>query len=158
MATPNFNLLFRETKGKPVMYAGRHLVLSDRVPAKLGQRFNITIESTSSKYAQGVGISEGVTVFGELVKRAVVWEYFSVEPSKRQFSGSILPFEFQVECRNKSGFLSFYNMAEFQGRQEWWSAGSCMWVEQLTNGRRYHCNDFELDDDFDDIIFTVIPT
>jgi hypothetical protein len=138
------------------MYGGKSLVLSDKLPAKLGERFVVTIESTNSMLPQGVGISEGVRIFGETVKRAVVWEYFSLQPSERLEKKSLLPFTFEVECRNKSGSLSFYNMAEFKGRQQWWCGGSCMWFEEIDQGRRYHCNDFELDDDFDDIIFTVV--
>lgn len=153
--TTDFGQLFTASKGQPVPYNGRLLVLSDRVPATLGQRLVVTIESTRSEHPQGVGISEGVALFGEVVKRGVVWEYFSLPPDRRGAARSALPFSFEVECRNKRGFLSFYNMAEFDGRQEWWHAGSCMWVEPIANGRRYHCNDFERDDDFDDIVFTV---
>ena len=156
MATsPDFGQLFIKSKGQPIPYAGKSLVLSDRVSAVRGQRFTVTIESTASPYAQGIGISEGVVIFGEPVKKGVVWEYFSLPPEERQRMRSSLPFSFEVECSNNKGWLSFYNMAEFQGRQEWWHAGSCMWVEPIPGGRRYHCNDFELDDDFNDIVFTV---
>lgn len=94
-------------------------------------------------------------MFGEQVKRAVVWEYFSLPPADRNSRRSSLPFQFEVECRSDRGWLSFYNMAEYQGRQEWWHGGSCMWAEDIPGGRRYHCNDLELDDDFNDIVFTV---
>ena len=33
--------------------------------------------------------------------------------------------------------------------------GAAMIVEEIENGRRYRCNDWEPDEDFDDIIFTV---
>src|SRR5262249_15796808 len=51
---------------------------------------------------------------------------------------------------------SFYNMTEFRGRQEWWHGGSCMIAEDIPGGRRYRCNDFELDEDFDDLVFSVV--
>ncbi|MGC3980136.1 MAG: hypothetical protein QM808_02635 [Steroidobacteraceae bacterium] len=156
MATsPDFGQLFIKSKGQPISYEGKLLVLSDRVPATKGQRFTVTIESTASVYKQGVGISEGVVVFGELVKRAIVWEHFSIPPEERDKKRSSLPFTFEIECANNKGWLNLYNMAELHGRKEWWHAGSCMWVEVIPRGRRYHCNDFELDDDFNDIIFTV---
>ncbi len=154
-SAPNFGQLFIESKGRAIEFQGKSLVLSDRIPAKLGQRFIVTIESTSSEHPQGVGISEQVLVFGELVKRAVVWEYFSLPPAVREQHRSALPFQFEVECRSDKGWLSFYNMTEYKSRQEWWHGGSCMWFEDIPGGRRYHCNDFELDDDFNDIVFTV---
>ncbi len=33
--------------------------------------------------------------------------------------------------------------------------GACMYSEDIPNGKRYFCNDGDLDDDFNDIIFTV---
>jgi len=154
----DFNRRFAETKGGPIEYKGNQLILMDKIPAKLGEVFLVTIESTNSQYPQGVGISDGVEVFGERLKRAVVWEYFSLPPKKRKRKRSSLPFQFKVQCRNKSGFLHFYNMAEVDGRQEWWHYASCMIPENIQNGRRYRCNDFQPNDDFDDIIFRVERT
>ena len=151
----DFNKLFIATKGGPVRHGERTLLLSDRIPAKLGEKFRVTIISTSSQYPQGVGISDGVEVFGERVRRAVIWEYFSVPPDARASERSRLPFSFDIVCRNKSGHLSFYNMAEINGRQEWWHYASCMTAEDVPLGRLYHCNDFQPNDDFTDIIFTV---
>ena len=33
--------------------------------------------------------------------------------------------------------------------------GAAMIVEEIENGRRYRCNDGHLDEDFDDIVFSV---
>jgi hypothetical protein len=151
----NFGQLFIEARGAPISYNGKTLIMSDRIPAKLGERLLVTIESTASEWPQGVGISEGVEVFGERVKRAVVWEYFSVPPDLRASVRSRLPFTFEVICRSSKGSLSVYNMTEFRGRQEWWHGGSCMIATEIPGGRRYSCNDFEPDDDFDDLVFTV---
>jgi hypothetical protein len=156
MTIPNFGQLFIESKGQPIVFGGRTLIMLDRLPAEFNQRFTVTIESTHSQYPQGVGISEGIEVFGERVKRAVVWEYFSLPPENRNDTKSNLPFSFDVVCRNKKGSLTFYNMTEFKGRQEWWHGGSCMIATDIPGGRRYLCNDFELDDDFNDLVFTVI--
>lgn len=135
----NFGELFRQGRSAEIQHQGRTIMLLDRVPAKLGEKFVVTLERTASPYVQGVGMSEGVEVFGE-----------------RQMTRSKLPFSFEVTCRNKAGYLSFYNMAEVQGRQEWWHAGSCMMAQDIPDGRRYHCNDIELDDDFDDLVFSVV--
>ena len=157
MSSPDydFNKLFIATKGGPVVHGDRTLLLSDRIPAKLGERFLVTIISTSSEYPQGVGISDGVEVFGEHVRRAVVWEYFSLPPELRSSEKSRLPYTFEVTCSNKSGYLSFYNMAEVSGRQEWWHYASCMTAQNTATGRLYHCNDFQPNDDFIDLVFSV---
>jgi hypothetical protein len=156
MAIPDFGDLFMASKGSPIAYADKTLIMADKLPAGLGERFLVTIESTDSKYLQGVGISEGVEVFGTKVKRAVVWEYFSLPPEERASQKSRLPFSFEVVCRNKKGILAFYNMTEFQGRQEWFNRGTCMWATDIEGGRRYHCNDFDPDDDFNDLVFSVV--
>ena len=151
----DFSALFRSSRGQPVTWEGKTLVLADQVAASLGERFTVTIESTASSHLQGVGVSEGVSVFGERVKRAVVFEHFSLPPELRANERSRLPFSFEVECRSRKGHLSFYNMALLNSRQEWWVHGCAMIVEVLENGRRYFCNDFEPDSDFDDIVFSV---
>lgn len=150
-----FSGMFMASKGQPVLYKGRTLVMLDRWDAEPGDRFEVTIESTSSSLPQGVGISDGVELFGQTTNRAVVWEYFSVPPTERDHTRSKLPFKFEVTCRNRKGHLAFYNMTEFKNRQEWWSLGHAMIAEEIPGGRRYRCNDFEPDDDFDDIVFVV---
>jgi len=151
----DFGSQFIKSKGQSIEYDGKEIFMIDRVPAKLNEEFVITIESTNSPHTQGVGISEGVEVFGVKNKRAVVFEYVSLPPEERKTKKSKLPFSFKVKYRNKKGFLTFYNMCLFHGRQEWWHGGAGMIVENIENGKRYHCNYFELNDDFDDIIFTV---
>ncbi|MBI3207018.1 MAG: hypothetical protein HYZ29_36105 [Myxococcales bacterium] len=153
---PNFGELFKRSKGQAVSYEGQTLVMLDRFPAKLGETLLVTIESTDASWPQGVGMSDGVELFGVRERRAVVWEYFSVPPEERASVRSRLPFSFEVKCRNKRGSISFYNVTELDGRQEWWHGGACMIVDEIPNGRRYLCNDFELDDDFNDLVFTVI--
>ena len=156
MTSPcNFGQRFIESKGQPITHGEKTLQMIDRFPAKLGEELEVTIESTASPYNQGVGFSEGVEVFGERQKKAVVFEHFSVPPDERDRVRSKLPFTFTVTCRNRKGYVQFYNMALVSGRQEWWHGGSAMIVEEIDGGRRYRCNDFELDDDFDDVVFTV---
>jgi hypothetical protein len=151
----DFGQLFIQSRGAPIVHGGKTLIMADRVPAKPGDQLLVTIESTRAEWPQGVGIPQDVEVFGERVKRAVVWEYFSVPPEERAEVRSRLPFTFEVICRNEKGFVSVYNMTEFKGRQEWWHGGSCMIATDIPGGRRYSCNDFEPDDDFDDLVFTV---
>jgi len=152
----NFGALFIQSKGQPILYAGRLLQMLDKFPANTGETLEVTIESTASKFLQGVGFADGIEIFGQREKKAVIFEHFSLPPEEREKTKSQLPFTFSVTCRNRKGHVSFYNMTLVDGRQEWWHAGSAMIVEEIENGRRYRCNDFEFDDDFDDMIFTVM--
>ena len=151
----NFGERFIASKGRPLEHGGKTVVMLDQFPCEQNEPLIVTIESTDSDYLQGVGISEGVEVFGEVHKKAVVFEHYSLPSEEREVRKSNLPFSFIINCRNKKGFLSFYNITLVNGRQAWWHGGSAMVVEEMADGRRYHCNDFELDDDFDDIVFTV---
>lgn len=151
----NFNRLFAESKGQPVIYNGDVIYLADKLSATLGEVFIVTIESTHSKYLQGVGVSENVRVFGQQEKRAVVFEHYSVPIENRSTERSRLPFQFEVECRNKKGFLWFYNMCLVNDRQEWWHGGCAMRREAMESGFRYFCNDWQRNDDFTDIVFSV---
>jgi len=153
---PEFGDMFMASKGAPLTYGEKTLIMGDKLTARLGERFLVTIESTDSEYPQGIGTAENIEVFGEKVKRAVIWEYFSVPPEERSYCRSRLPFSFEVVCRNKKGFIWFYNMTEFQGRQEHWTRGHAMYAVEIEGGRRYYCNDFTPDDDFNDLIFTVV--
>ena len=156
MSNPfDFGAMFRESRGGPIVHAGTEIVMADRVPAKLNEVLTVTIESTRSRWPQGIGISTGLMVFGERVARAVIWEYFSLPPTERAHRTSALPFTFEVTCRNRAGALMFYNMAERDHRADWWHAGCAMRVSSAPGVRRYHCNDVDLDDDFDDIVFSV---
>jgi len=151
----NFGQRFIETKGMPFEHGGSLVQMLDRFPANFSEMLMVTIESTNSQYPQGVGISEDVEIFGQRQKRAVVFEQVSLPPEEREVKRSLLPFTFEVRCCNRKGFLSFYNIAEVSGRQSWWHGGSAMRIEVIPGGRRYRCNDFELDEDFDDLVFTV---
>lgn len=155
MSVPDFSQWFVESNGQPITYQGKTLIMMDQIEAEYGDRFEVVIESTLSKHPQGVAISEGVEVFGKQVERAIIWEYLSVPPENRLHTRSRLPFKFEVICRNRSGSLFFYNMTEIDGERSWWLGGSCMLPRDIENGKRYFCNDVALDDDFDDMIFTV---
>src|SRR5688572_21001777 len=59
MSRANFGQMFMHSKGAPIDYHGKQLIMLDRVPVKLGDRLLLTIESTRAEWPQGVGISEG---------------------------------------------------------------------------------------------------
>ena len=151
----DFNSLFKKSLGKPILYKGQELILADKIPVNYDEKLRITIESTNSKYIQGVGISDNIEIFGQKVGKAVVWEYYSVPPENRENTRNQLPYSFEVICKNKKGEIFIYNMAEVDGRQDYWNFGCAMIVENIENGKRYKCNDWQPNEDFNDIIFRV---
>ncbi|MCD1655959.1 hypothetical protein K7J14_14765 [Treponema zuelzerae] len=146
--------LFKESKGKPVQYNDKLLLMIDRIQVVKNEIINITIESTNSKYIQGVGFHEELEVFGEITRRPLVLESFSVEPKKRNKIKSKLPFSFSVKAI-KNGFITYYNVCIINEVQQYWHNGACMYSENIQNGKRYYCNDIIDDNNFDDIVFTV---
>jgi len=65
--------------------------------------------------------------------------------------------QFTLSVRSTSGGIYLANTSG-----DIWDCGVfgyALWVEQLAdNHYRFHCNDAELDDDFDDLIFDIIVT
>ena len=150
-----FEKLFRQSNGLPVDYHGETIFMTDRIDAELNDLFLVTIEKTDSEYLQGIGFSDNVSIFGETVKKAVVFEHFSIPLDERQKIKSKLPFSFEVTCKNKKGHIAIYNMALVDGVQQWWHNGFAMKKENIENGWRYRCNDIKPNDDFTDLIFTI---
>lgn len=150
----DFGSKFMLTKGQPFSYGNKELVMIHKFPVMKGDVLTVTIEETNSRLIQGVGITEEVEIFGRLSKRPVIWETFSIEPEKRKHTKSILPFSFEVKAIKK-GLITIYNMCLYDGRQEWWHYGSCMYCETAGNITRFFCNDFQPNDDFNDLVFSV---
>jgi len=56
----------------------------------------------------------------------------------------------------EKGYLGIKNVWDIgNGTIEAWHSGAAMIVEEIENGRRYHCNDGHPDENFDDIVFTI---
>ena len=53
---PDFSELFIKTKGNPIQYKGKVLVMVDDIPFEDGNQFLITFEKTNSEWRQGIGL------------------------------------------------------------------------------------------------------
>ena len=151
----NFNSLFAKTKGQPIKYNGKTLYLSYNIQIKYKSKILVTLEKTNSHYIQGIGIMGGHIVFGTKQRKSLFLETFTVPPNKRFFKRKALPFSYEVTCNNKKNVLHIYNVALVKNRQEYWTNGCAMIVNEIDNGYRFMCNDFQFNDDFNDIIFKV---
>jgi hypothetical protein len=150
-----FEKYFEESNGQPFDYFGDEIFLSDKIELKLNEQILVTIEKTNSEHIQGIGFSENVSVFNTTVKRAAIFENFSIPPEKRLKTKSELPFSFYVTSKNKKGHIYIYNLALINGVVQYGHNGFAMKKEQIENGWRYRCNDVIPNDDFTDMIFTI---
>ena len=134
--------------GKPIEYKGKILHMWDRISVpKRETEMEYRILSTSSEWKQGFGLSvNGDFDFGteKPIKSAVsIWE-------------DTAPHTGTFRCRSNAGPLIIKNIwDEGRGGTESGTNGAAMWIEEIPNGRRYHCNDGHFDDDFDDIVFEI---
>lgn len=145
---PSFQQLFTASRGLPIRYQGKILVMMDRLEIVDGSAFKLTFERHNSEWRQGVKframaefcIDNGVCT----TKDVVLWQ--DTAPAVQSFC-----------LRNvKEGTLKLWNVWD-QGDEftQAWMNGAAMIVEELENGRRYFCNDGHPDDNFDDIVFRL---
>lgn len=143
---PSFESFFAQSKGQPIQFAGRTVQMVDRIHISSGQEIKLRFLASKSHWRQGVYLTAdgGFMVNGNFLKKAVVlWQ-------------DTAPAEVLFQVQSKKG--------EFQVRNVWdvgdgvmhsWHNGGAMILEQSNNVRRYHCNDGEPDEDFDDLVFTL---
>jgi len=144
---PDFQSLFEESKGKPVVYKGQELHLVDFVPFDQGDSIRVTFERTSSEWRQGVGlrVQGALEVAGQTINGPIVlWE-------------DTAPTETKIRILAPAGQLEVKNVWDTgDGVTHSWYYGAAMIVEELASGgRRYRCNDGHPDEDFDDIVFRL---
>lgn len=152
----DFQKLFLAAAGEPVIYRGERIRLAHKIPVCRSGRLLVTIESTASPHLQGIAIQEDVIGIEERRKRTIVYEHYSVPAKDRQRERSRLPFSFEFEQKGNSGELLLFNVAlREDGGCAYWTGGCALKVEQLPNGFRLHCNDFQRNDDFTDLVFRV---
>jgi len=143
-----FEDLFRKSAGRPVLFKGKLISLMDCFRVPLGESaIQFRFVSTNSEWRQGIGLSaEKGLRFGrarKLLKSVVLWEDTALQ------AGEFL-------CKSKTGDIEVKNEWDTgEGVIESWHNGAAMWVEEIPDGRRYHCNDGHPDENFDDIIFEL---
>ena len=144
--SPNsFQGLFEGSGGQPIQYHGQTLMLVDRFSVRNCQKLAFDIVSTNSRWKQGIKIDPdaNIRVDGRLFRSVVFWEDTAPSPA-------IIELEPEVTSLAVS---NVWQTAD--GATDSWHAGAAMICTPTPNGRRYHCNDGDLDADFDDLIFTI---
>jgi hypothetical protein len=157
---PDFSELFMQSKGKPIIYKNKTVVMTDYFSFKDGERLKIQIEKTNSEWNQGIGIylfgtieiennkeivEERAFFFETTVPNEIIIRLWS-EKEKKQHPK-------KLPARNILGIKNIWDTGN--GVIQSWHFGAAMIVEEIENGRRYHCNDGHPDENFDDIVFSV---
>ena len=169
---PSFRKLFIESEGQPIEYNGVILCLADKFPVSYGDKLIICIESTNSKYIQGVsvGIEGECEIMGEIHKKGK-----KIKPFFWEDSEVLDPKNIELTVFTEIGFVWIQNICEVdyfyltndasgapievhKKKTDAGHSGAAMIVEEIENGRRYRCSDIFLEDKedlFNNIVFTV---
>ena len=121
-------------------------------------QIRLKIVSTNSIYRQGIAL------FFSNFKGKVIYDGKSLEIPTNKFKhylfkdGDTHNNEFVLSVHAEVGALFIGNASERSeiGMFTCGAFGNSFWVEPLaTNSQRFHCNDHEYDDDFDDMVFDL---
>jgi hypothetical protein len=123
------------------------VVLWDVFPIIDSEKLTVTFESKHSDWSQGIWLmsDRGLEVEGIRNKSFVLWY-------------ETAPKHIEVICFTKNGLLSIYNIWDRGFGENSLSHSSGMLVEELTNGRRFRCNDIGFETKFDKLIFRIERT
>lgn len=140
-----FALPPRRLMTKAFLERGRSdVVLIDVFPVADGERLHVVFEASNSPWRQGIFLwmDKYIVVNGLKCPSCDLWQ-------------DTAPETVPIECHTKSGLLHLYNIwADDTGRHsQAWTSG--MLVEDLPTGRRYRCNDYGFDTNFDKLIFRI---
>lgn len=141
----SFDKEFLESKGKPVEFEGKELIRIDRIPVKKEFKGIVKLVSTNSKRRQGICLKvNGHLIINDVKgKSMILWEENIINAVK-------------FEGKSTNGELRVWNAWEnHHGGIDNWMNGAAMIREIDGNTRRYYCNDFDPDAQFDDIIFEI---
>jgi len=147
--TIDFDKLFREAKGNPVVIKGKSLIriVRFKMPSKK-MTFKFCFMETNSEWKQGFILkTKGAFKIDKLpsINDAIVfWEHTA-------------PKNFEVSIDSKDGMLLLYNVWDLgDGVTQAWHNGAAMEVKDIDkNTRLYNCNDGHPDFEFNDLIFSM---
>ena len=126
----------------------------------LKERFNykmrVKFVSTNSVHRQGIALFFGENFVGELKLNGKTLEnlkgFQHYVFKEKEFEND----EFELEVHSTEGYLFFANSSDENGYSKCGAYHCAFWIETISeNIFRFHCNDHDRDDDFDDLIFDL---
>ena len=157
---------FTEADAQPIQYKGKTLHWYDRFAVKSEDTLIINIESAKKKFDWDnnlviQGLSVDITGTCEHNNKHFIEGKGKKQGVKMLFFDDTAPRPIIIKLHSKKDCVVVQNMWEHRKSDDDYYfnsmiRGAAMIIEEIPNGKRYYCNDYEANDDFDDIIFTVI--
>ena len=168
---PNFEPMFRKSRGQPIKYNGFQLVRYDKFPVENNEILICSIENATRKpnWLQGfcIEVMGYAELDGKILKKG--------KGVRLLFWDKISPKQFAIKIFTKTGFVWINNLTEietsyllsdqdgnpierYSKTQSYNINGAAMIVEEIERGRRYRCSDTssaEKPFPFNDIVFSV---
>lgn len=143
-----FEQFFVKSAGQPVQHKGESLYLYDELDVVDNHSVVLSIESTNSKWKQGViilfpqEISFRIDGTNHIGEKTIFWE-------------NTAPKGVKISWSDKISFIKVYNTWEVNGQYYSLHNGSAMKKIDKGDTILYRCNDGYPDEDFDDLIFSL---
>ena len=150
---PEFQSAFAKSKGQPIVYNGKTLMLMDKITVPLNFRLMIRLISIDSAWEQGIAIKVAKAkgeIFSCLSQQKNhyihIWQDAFAEQRELQYR--------VTANENQLSVWNIWNRGD--GCTDAWVMGAAMIKEVISeNHFRYYCNDGHPDDNFSDIIFEL---
>lgn len=144
------DMFIESSDGNSIQYKDKTLIRVDRFPVENGMKVRIIFERTNSEWKQGIRLRLEI---GDFI---VDEKTLKGKPGLVFWQDTTHAVEEVKICGPSGGELLIYNAWDTgDGVIEAWHNGAAMYVEEIENGRRYHCNDGHPDDGLDDLIFRI---
>ena len=146
-----FMELFLETKGDPIEYQGKTLLMVDDIKVEENFQAELELISVNSSLRQGICMDtkgELDSGCGETGERFVFWQELWTKLGQKSL---------KIKGKSKNGVVELYNCWEREsGSTDYWMDNGAMIKKMVgANEYIYYCNDGEFDDDFDDLVFRL---
>lgn len=143
-----FEKLFIESNGKPIIYNGKELKMLDRLQLSSKEvKLKINILFKNSQWNQGIVLqTKGYFKINgqKFNNKIIIWEHTA-------------PKEILLNIQSEDKLILIYNVWETSDTAiHYWHNGAAMYIEDLNDERVYHCNDGQPNDDFNDLIFKIV--
>lgn len=148
---PFFADMFTEP-GQPINYKGKNIYSADFIYGPKEFKAVVSIISTDSKYKQGLSLNMAG------MKGEIAYDGKKITKGGFKFWEGEVPKQFVIGVKIEKGVLLINNFCDNTGTGSCVSgfSGFAMIIENISERKkRYYCNDFEPDDDFDDLIFDI---
>lgn len=154
-----FSLQFSEANSSVIEYNGRRVYRGDKFSILGHHKIKFTFISTNSPHTQAIvlatGNMEGDIYYNQKQHLNSKSPFSTLDIFEKDYGKEVI-----LDVNLFGGKIGIYNGAVRKiGEKEfvsycWW--GSAMIIEEISpTKKRYYCNDYENDDDFDDLIFEM---